>query len=336
MRNLLGALLCLCALVGCSERANSIASNPQPIVHGTGSKPKKLRIAVIPKGTSHIFWKSVHAGAEKAATELKNVEILWKGPLLENDRSGQMDVVQDFITSKVDGMCLAPLDKQALIGPVNEAVEAGIPVVIFDSGLQDESKIVTYVATDNRKGGALAAQQMGKLLEGRGNVIMLRYNAGSESTEQREEGFLETLKTGFPEIKVISSDQYAGTTPEQSLDTATQIIGKYSSTLNGIFAVCEPNANGVLIALKETQLAGKIKFVAFDPSEDLIRAMSDGTCQGIVLQDPVSMGYQSVVAVVKAIRKETVDKRISTGEFLATPENMKTPEINKLLNPDRY
>ena len=329
------AWLSLVVLAGCLGQTTEMKLN-SPNKAADGTDAKKLRIAVIPKGTTHVFWKSVHAGAVQAAKDLGNVEILWKGPLLENDRDGQINVVQDFIANRVDGFCLAPLDKQALIGPVKDSTEAGIPVVIFDSALQDESAIVSYVATDNRKGGELAARQMAKLLGEKGNVILLRYNAGSESTEQREEGFLDTLREQFPQIEVISSKEYAGTTPEQSLDKATQVLSNFKDRVDGIFAVCEPNANGVLIALKETQLAGKVKFVAFDSSEELIRAMSDGTCHGIVLQDPVTMGYQSVQAIVKSIRGEPVEKRVGTGEFLATPENMKSPEIEKLLSPDRF
>ena len=338
MRRTLGLMLALTLFVGCDGGGSAPKISPKPGGTGTtgGSAEKKLRIAVIPKGTTHVFWKSVHAGAEKAAKELGNVEILWKGPLLENDRDGQINVVQDFVTKKVDGICVAPLDKQALVGPIHESVEAGIPVVIFDSALQDESKIVSYVATDNYKGGQLAGQQMGEALGGKGGVIMLRYNQGSESTEQREEGFLDTLKKDFPEIKVLSSDQYAGTTQEDSLTMATELLNKYKDEVNGIFAVCEPNAAGVLGALKETELGTKVKFIAFDSSEDLIQAMEAGTCHGIVLQDPVTMGYQSVMAMVKKIRGETIEKRISTGEFLATPANMKTPEMDKLLSPERF
>jgi ribose transport system substrate-binding protein len=120
----------------------------------------KYRIAVIPKGTSHEFWKSVHAGAAKAAEEAGNVEIFWKGPLLENDTEGQINVVQEFITRKVDGIVLAPLDSQALIAPVKDAQQQGIPTVIFDSGLGDDSIIVSHVATDNYHGGELAARRL--------------------------------------------------------------------------------------------------------------------------------------------------------------------------------
>ena len=348
MRRTLGLMLALTLFVGCDGGGSATKTAPKSGGSGatgsgasgvgasTTSTAKTLRIAVIPKGTSHVFWKSVHAGAEQAAKELGNVEIQWKGPLEEDQTDSQIDVVQDFTTKKVDGICVAPNDKQALVASVTEAVEAGIPVVVFDSALQDESKIVSYVATDNYKGGQLAAKQMGEVLGGKGGVVMLRYKVGSESTEQREEGFLDTLKKDFPDIKILSSDQYAGTKPEGSLTKATEVLNKYKDEVNGIFAVCEPNAMGVLGALKETELVGKVKLIAFDPSEDLVRAMEEGACHGIVLQDPVTMGYQSVLAIVKKIRGEPVEKRIDTGEFLATPANMKTPAMDKLLSPERF
>jgi ribose transport system substrate-binding protein len=303
---------------------------------GTSREPKRLSFAVIPKGTTHEFWKSVHAGAVNAANELGDIEILWKGPLLENDRDGQISVVQDFVTKQVDGICLAPLDKQALVDAVKDAHEAKIPVLIFDSALQDESLIVSYVATDNYKGGQLAAKTLGEALGGQGNVILLRYNPGSESTEQREQGFLDCLKEEFPDIHVLSSDEYAGTTPESSLDKATQVLNKYKDTVNGIFAVCEPNAAGVLKALEETGLATKVKFVAFDPNKELIQGMVDNKVHGIVLQDPVTMGYEAVKKLAAHLNGEKVAKRIGTGEYVATPKNMTTPEIDRLLKPQQF
>src|SRR4051812_21541767 len=177
---------------------------------------KKLRIAVIPKGSIHVFWKSVHAGAQNAAKELGDVEIFWKSQQLETDREGQIGVVQDFITKKVDGIILAPVDSLALVPYVKEAKDAGIPVVIFDSGLDDQEIPVSYVASDNKNAGALAAKRMAELLGNKGNVLVARYAQGSESTTQREEGFLETLKKESPEIKVLSESVYIGTTPTES------------------------------------------------------------------------------------------------------------------------
>jgi len=167
-------------------------------------------------------------------------------------------------------------------------------------------------------------------------VVLLRYNPGSESTEQRETGFLETLAKEYPEIKVISSDQYAGTTPESSLDKATDVLNKYQGRVTGIFGVCEPNANGVLGALENTGLAGKVKAIVFDPSPALINALADGKIHGIVLQDPVTMGYLGVKTMVAHLEGNPVEKRVVTGEYVATPRNMNDEKMNSLLQPELY
>lgn len=317
----LAALMALCFLLpaGCQKPADD----------------GKLRIAVIPKGTTHEFWKSVHFGAQKAADELGNVEILWKGPLKEKDRQGQITVMRDFITQQVDGICLAPLDSSALIRSVAEAHEEGIPVVIFDSGLDDKSHIVTYVATDNYNGGKLAAEQLVKAMGGKGDVILLRYNQGSESTEQREEGFLDTLKQDHPEINILVENEYAGTEQKESQDKAITVLNKYKNEVDGIFAVCEPNAAGVLRALQQLEMTGKVKFVAFDPNAELVAGLEDGSVHGIVLQDPVKMGYEAVMAMAKHLQGEKVGDRLQTGEHVATPDNYNTAEMQRLLHPPK-
>lgn len=326
-----GLWVLLLLAVGCSGGSGTGTSG------AGGDDANHIRIAVIPKGTTHEFWKSVHAGAVNAAMELGDVEILWKGPLQENDREGQINVMQEFITRQVDGICLAPLDSQALVPVVEEAGELNIPVVIFDSGLEgNPENYVNYVATDNRNGGALAARRLAEVLGGSGDVILLRYNPGSESTEQREEGFLETLRNDYPEINILVSDEYAGTTPESSLDKATQVLQKYRDEVDGIFAVCEPNATGVLGALEELELAGKVKFIAFDPNAPLINGLAEGKVDGIVLQDPVKMGYEAVMSIVNHIRGKEVSKRIITGEYVATPQNRNDPEMKKLLEPQQF
>src|SRR4029450_7605117 len=180
---------------------------------GGGNGKKKFTIAVIPKGTTHEFWKSIHAGSNKAASELSaqgnEIEVIWKGPLREDDRDQQIQVVEGFTTQGVNGIVLAPLDNRALVRPVEEAKRAGVPTVIIDSALQSDA-IVSFVATDNRKGGPLAADRLGGLLGGKGKVIMLRYAEGSASTQDREEGFLQEMKQKYPNIQLISTDQYAG------------------------------------------------------------------------------------------------------------------------------
>lgn len=298
----------------------------------SGADENNLRIAVIPKGTSHEFWKSVHFGAEKAATELGNVEIIWRGPVNENDTGSQIEVVKSMITNHVDGIVLAPNQKGGLVDAVEESIEEGIPVVIFDSGLDEGPEIVSYVATDNYKGGQMAAEQMAKAIGQKGNVILLRYLAGSESTEQREQGFLDGLKK-YKEITVVSSDQRGGANTTSSKEKVDQLLQVHGKELAGIFAVCEPNANGTLEALRNAGLNTKVKLIAFDPSDALIEALGDGSCSGIVLQDPVQMGYQAVKTMVGAIHGESAEAYISTGEYVATPENMNEDATQSLLKP---
>ena len=298
---------------------------------GGSGAAKKLRIAVIPKGTSHQFWKSVKAGAEQAAKEIGNIEIVWQGPATESDTNQQIDIVQSMVVQRVDGIVLAPNHSESLLGAVQDANAKQIPVVIFDSGLKEGAELVSYVATDNENGGVLAARRLAEVLGYKGNVILMRYRAGSESTEQRETGFLKEIER-YKAIKVLSSDQYAEQSTETSKAKAEQLLLQFRDEVDGLFAVCEPNANGALLALDNPDYA-KVKFVGFDASEELIAGMKAGKVHGIVLQDPERMGYLSVKVLVDHLNGKPVENRIPTGEYVATPENMETAEIQKLLHP---
>jgi ribose transport system substrate-binding protein len=323
-------LLLLAVTLGCQPPAAKQSADGS----AAGASDRRLQIAMIPKGTTHIFWKSVHYGALRAADEL-NVDVQWRGPQKENERDEQINVLQGFVNKRVDGICLAPLDADALVRPVREAARGGVPVVIFDSALNAESDIFAgYVATDNFKGGELAAQVMGEKLGGKGNVVLLRYNQGSESTHQREEGFLKGLQA-FPDITVISSDQYAGTTTESAMNKAQQVLNRYADQIDGIFAVCEPNAEGVLRALEDRRMAGKVVFVGFDSSDAMAEALRVGKLSAIVLQDPVQMGYLAIHSIVKAIRGEPVEPFVDTGVYVATQDNIDSEQIQKLLNPEK-
>jgi ribose transport system substrate-binding protein len=312
-----------CCLAGCSKK-------------GATSESKRLTIAVIPKGTIHEFWKSVHAGADMAGREL-GVDVLWKGPLKEDDREAQISVVENIITRQVNGIVLAPLDDAALRRPVDEAIQIGIPVVIFDSGLQGDN-YVSYVATDNFKAGQLAGQYMAKLLDGKGNVAVLRYSEGSDSTTKREDGFLDAIRA-FDGIEVVTSNQYAGVTTESALQAAENMLSRFGGTegnlrIDGIFCATEPTALGILRALQNAGFAGKVKFVGFDSSETMIAALRAGELNGFVVQNPLRIGYLGVKTLLEHIQGGQVPKRIDTGSTLVTIENIEEPEIHKLLNPD--
>jgi len=300
-----------------------------------------LTIAVIPKGTTHEYWKSINAGAVKAQRELAakgiTVNIIWKGPLKEDDREQQIQVVENFISQNVSAIVLAPLDDKALVAPVEEAAGAKIPVVIIDSGLQTKT-FASFVATDNREGGRIAARELGKMLDGQGNVIMLRYAVGSASTVEREEGFLEIMAKNFPAIKLISTDQHAGATRESAKTISENLLNKFGPQVNGIFAANESAASGMLLALRDAGLAGKVKFVAFDSGETLNDGLQKGEVDGMVVQNPVRMGYLGVLTAVSAIRGEKFDAHIDTGVGFVTKANFDSPEMADMVHPplDKY
>lgn len=236
--------------------------NPPKLDHSadanaSGAKAKKWRIMVIPKGTTHEFWKTIHAGAVKAAQDHGDVEIVWKGPQKEDDRTEQIALVDNAAATGVDGIVLAPLDAEALVPPVERAIAKGIPVVIIDSALKSD-KPVSYVATDNYHGGQLCGQRMVELLDGKGRVILLRYSVGSASTEEREQGFLDELAK-YPEITLVSSDQYGGATSDSAQKVAQNLLTRYRGQFDGVHAPNESSTSGLLRALREAGLLKVMK-----------------------------------------------------------------------------
>jgi ribose transport system substrate-binding protein len=247
-------------------------------------------------------------------------------------------VVEDFITRGVTGIVLAPLDDAALRVPVKDAVNNGIPVVIIDSDLKSED-YVSFIATDNYIGGRKGGERLAETLGGKGKVIMLRCQEGSASTMNREQGFLDVLKEKYPEIEVVSANQYGGATTESAYIASENLLAPLRTpdgglTIDGIFCPNESTAFGMLRALEDSALAGKVNYVGFDSSNRLVQALRKGHIKGLVLQDPINMGYLGVKTMVAHLRGQKVDKRIDTGSVVATPENMDEPKMKNLLEPD--
>jgi ribose transport system substrate-binding protein len=293
-------------------------------------------IAVIPKGTSHLFWQSIHAGAEKAAREL-GVTIIWRGPLREDDRDSQVSEVQGFVSRGVSGIVLAPLDDSALAQPVADAKRRGIPVVVIDSGLKGDD-YVSFVATDNRKGGRMAGEHLAAAVGRRGKVVLLRYAEGSDSTIQREEGFLEAL-AGETAIELVSANQYGGADVEGAYKKGEALLSRFKNPdgslgVDGIFCPNESTTMAMLRVLQDNGWAGKVKFVGFDSSETLVKGLADGHLDGLVVQDPVNMGYLGVKTMIAHLNGQPVERRIDTGVRLITRAQMNDADAQALLHPD--
>ena len=295
---------------------------------------RKPVIALVPKGASHVFWKTVEAGAKQAGGEL-GVEIVWSAPQKEDDRAQQMAMVDTLILRKVDALCLAPLDAVALRDKAVKATEAGIPVIIFDSPLaKAEGASAGYVGTDNYAAGKKAAEGLAAQLGGKGRVIMLRYQVGSASTDAREEGFLAGIKA-FPGIEVISSNQYAGATTASAIEKSKSLLLRFSGERapDGIFCCNQSTTIGMLQALQQNGIAGKVHFVGFDPTIALVDALRKGEITGIIAQDPFTMGRKSVEAAVAKIRGQSILDKTDTGSVFVTKENVDTSAVQAVIKP---
>ncbi|MCP5115082.1 MAG: substrate-binding domain-containing protein, partial [bacterium] len=219
----------------------------------------RKRIAVIPKATSHLYWLSVQAGALAAGQEL-NVEVLWNAPPTETDYARQIEIVDSMIVQQVDGIAIAASERKALVIPVDRAMAAGIPVTVFDSGL-DSDNYTSYIATDNREAGRMAARELARLVGEQGKVAMVLHAPGSVSTMDREEGFAEVMKNEFPEIEIVASN-YAMASRAKAVAVSENILTAHPD-LKGVFASTEPGAAGIALALKGRNFYGKVRFVAF-------------------------------------------------------------------------
>jgi ribose transport system substrate-binding protein len=326
--------LALVLFAACAASCGGSDKTAPPAAGGSGGSG--FTIAVIPKGTTHVFWQSIRAGADRAGREL-GATIVWRGPLREDDRDSQVSEVEGFVSRGVSGIVLAPLDEAALVQPVNEAVSHKIPVVIFDSGLKSDN-YVSFVATDNLKGGRMGGERLIESLKGKGKVILLRYAEGHDSTGKREQGFLDAMK-GSPGIEVVSANQYGGADVEGAFKKAESLLSTYkkpdgSLGIDGIFTPNESVSFAMLRVLQDNGWAGKVKFVGFDASPNLVKGLRDGGIDGLVVQDPVNMGYVAVKTMVAHLKGQPVEKWIDTGVHVATRANMDTPDMKSLLEPD--
>jgi ribose transport system substrate-binding protein len=311
----LGLALLVCA--SCSKPADPAAA-ARPV------------FAVLPKGTTHVFWKAVERGAKESAREL-GVEVQWKGPLQEDDRAQQIQLVQQFTAQRVAGIALAPLDHTALAAPVKAAMAAGIPVVIYDSGLDGTPGVdyLAYIATDNLKGGRIAGEELARLLPEGGDVVMLRYLVGSASTAQREQGFEEVL-AAHAGLHLAVANRYAGATGGEAKTAALNLMGELRKS-KGVFCPNESATYGMLLALRQEGLAGKLRFVGFDSSPPLVEALRTGEIDALVVQDPRKMGALAVRTLAAHARGEKVEATIDTGVVLVTRAMLSDPTIAKLL-----
>lgn len=297
-------------------------------VLGSCNRDRKIVIGVVPKGANHIFWQTVHAGAIKAAREF-GAEVEWNAPAVEVDSSRQIAIVEAMVNKQLAGLVLAPVDRKALVAPVERASAAGIPVAIFDSDIDTQQRI-SYVATNNREGGRMAARRLAEIIGGKGKVAVIGFVAGSAATVEREEGFAEEIKK-WDQIQLIGI-QFGMADRAKSM-AVTENIMTANPDLAGLFADNESSSSGAVQALKSRN-ARNIKLVAFDASEQLVQDMRDGWIDSLVVQNPFKMGYESTKSVLLKLKGQNPPARIDSGATLVKTADLDKPEMKEFLFPD--
>jgi ribose transport system substrate-binding protein len=295
----------------------------------------KLTIAVIPKSTGGEFWETVNKGAQQAAQEL-GVTMKWEGTVTETEIAEQNKIIENMVNMGVQGIALAPLNQKASRKEVENAVKTGIPVVVFDSAV-DGTAHSSYVATDNKHGGTLGAQELVRLIgKKKARVMCMRFVQGTGSTEARAAGFIETAKAAGYEV---AADPYPDTGTIEGCKTAAanaleKFVKQGRLDLDGVFACNLYSTIGLASALEDLRKGGvkvDVKFVGFDTSKKLVAEVQDGKINTLVAQNPSRMGYLAVETIVKVVRKEKVPAIIDTGTVLVTKEKLASdPEVRKL------
>ena len=328
-KSLLASALTAALIVqtGCEKKTDSQSGGTTG--NSSAASSAKHAIAVIPKGTTHIFWQSVRAGAQKAGDEF-GYQIFWNGPERETDRERQIQIIEDFIVQKVDGIVLAPLDRKALIPSVEKLDSLKIPCAIIDSGI-DTDKYLCFAATDNYQGGAMAARRMGEILQGKGKVVVVKYVPGSASTTERENGFIDTIKKDFPGIEIVDS-KYGQDTVETALQATEDLLTRHPD-LQGLYACNASTAVGAFQGL-QSQKRSEVKMVGFDAEKALIDGLKAGQIDALVVQNPFKMGYESVMAAVHKLNGEPVQRINDLAPRLIDKSNLDDPDVQAQLHPD--
>jgi ribose transport system substrate-binding protein len=291
------------------------------------SQETRTRILVSPKGLVHSFWVTVKAGADSAGKEF-NAEIIWKGPNQETDIAAQIAIVEDYVNKGIDAIVIAACDAQGLIPVLKNAHTKNIPIITIDSGI-DSDFARSVIATDNTVAAQKAAHELVKIINEEGKVACIPFIPGAATSIWREQGFVEEIKK-YPKIKLLPI-RYSQSDVAIGMAVVEDILTAHPD-LKGIFAANEAGTIGTIQALKTKNKIGKVKVIGFDAAPNEIKSLKAGEIDGLIVQDPFKMGYEGVKAAIKSMQNETIPKRIDTGVYVVTKENLSQPEIKRLIS----
>ena len=322
-----GAALAL-AVAGCG-------SVKEPSGGGGGDTAQKktgaLRLAVVPKAVGFDFWNQVKTGAQCAASKSKDVQVQWDGVTAETEVTGQVTLLQNFITQGVDGLVYAATDAKVLADVTKQAQQQRIPVVNIDSGTDPQPADVPVFATDNVASAEKVGDLLAKAIGAKGgDIAFIPFQRGTSTNEQRAQRF----KTGLerhPELKLVA-EQSSQSDYDHALQVTQDILTAHPD-LDGIFAANEPGVLGAAEAVRQARKTGRVTIVGWDASPDEIKGVRDGVIDALIVQNPFRMGFDGVTAVVKQLRQGTKPSGADTGVTIVTKDNLDSPDVQAVLKP---
>ena len=282
----------------------------------------------IPKATNSTFWLALLKGAQDAGKKL-GYKVLYQGVAEQTDIAGQVNVVNDMVSRKVSGILIAATDAKALAPAVENAIKKGVPVITVDSGVDSDAPYA-YIATDNLGAARVAADTLAALINLKGVVGDIGITAGSVTGRQREDGFVSRIKEKYPGIRVVAV-QYAACDPAKALNIATDMLTG-NPTLNAFYGACDGAGTGAAQLVKQRQLKGKVKTVAFDVSPEEFQLFLDGYVDAMIVQDPYTMGYTGMEDLDKVVKGGHIDKKIiQIPAVVVSKANLKESKVQTLL-----
>jgi len=297
------------------------------ILTGCRKDQSATYIPLVAKGFQHQFWQAVKAGAEQAAKDF-NVRINFVGPETESQVDKQMEMLQTELGKNLKALGFAALDSKAAAPLLQQAQKNNIPVIAFDSGVDSDIPLAT-VSTNNKAAAALAADKMAEAIGGSGKVAVIVHDQSSRTGIERRDGFLEQIRAKYPGIQIVDV-QYGGGDHLRSTDIAKTVING-NPDLKGYYGANEGSAIGVVNAVNELRISGRIVVIGFDSGKLQLDAIRSGLMYGAVQQNPVGMGYKTVEAAVKALNGETLPKQIDSGFVWADKSNLDTAEVKAVI-----
>jgi ribose transport system substrate-binding protein len=287
-------------------------------------------VAFVPGVVGNAFYISMECGI-RAEAEKYGFTVKMQGPQ-QFDPTLQTPIVNGVVAANPAGLLIAPTNSKALFGPISAAIDAGIKVALVDTTLDDTSKVLTAIATDNAAGGAAAADALAKLIGEKGEVMVIAFQAGASTSDQRQKGFEEEIKK-YPNITYVGF-QISNNDPAKAAAEVTSTLAAHPD-LAGIFATNDRSAEGAATGLRNANKVGGVKVVGFDAGPSQVKQLEDGLVQALIAQSPYQIGVEGIDAIAKALQGQGVDHKVITGTVTITKDNLHAPETKKGLYLDK-